>query len=796
LTEHSAVPLRQGSIRLASPGGRASDGHGQADELAGAGHEQGDAIVSETIRWFSDITKDDIATVGGKGASLGEMTRAAIPVPPGFVVTAQTYLQFLQANNLGPRIARLLSGIDHNDSTLLQQRAEEIKKLIVAAPISPDVSTEVRHAYFRLGAGLVAVRSSATAEDLPEASFAGQQSTYLNIQGDGNVLEAVRSCWASLFEARAIFYRLEQNYKHEDVAIAVVVQRMVQSERSGVMFTVEPVSNDTQRLTIEAAYGLGEAVVSGSVTPDFYLVSKNAFSIADKRVAKQEWMLVRNTARGAHMEEANRRVSIPPDDQQSQKLTDRQILDLARIGLNIEQYYGVPQDIEWAYENNSFFIVQSRPITTLKGERKAGLKITAKALLKGSGASPGFGSGQVTVVKHISELNKVKRGDVLVTEMTTPDFVPAMKRAAAIVTDQGGRTCHAAIVSRELGIPCIVGTETATATLGEGLWVTVDGSEGVVYEGKFEVEADSKAAVASAFETATRVYVNLADPERAAQVSQRNVDGVGLLRAEFIIANSIKEHPRYMMDHGHGQEWANQLAKGIEAFASAFAPRPIVYRTTDFKTNEYRNLKGGERYEDHEENPMIGYRGASRYLREPDLFALEASAIRKVWERFPNLYVMIPFIRSPKELAAVKKMLEDNGLSREKGLKLWMMCEVPTNVILLEQFLDVGIDGVSIGSNDLTQLTLGVDRDNAKFTHSFDERDPAVMWCLERVVKTCAKRGVTTSICGQAPSDFPELTAQLVEWGVTSVSVSPDMIDKTRENVAAVEARLGRLPAQ
>ena len=753
--------------------------------------------MSQTIRWFTDVSLEDVASVGGKGASLGEMTHAGIPVPPGFVVTTDVFTQFLEGNHLAGRVRQLLAGLDANNSALLNERSHQIKRLLLGTAILPEIATEVRHAYHKLGAGLVAVRSSATAEDSPEASFAGQQSTYLNVTGDEEVLRAIRECWASLYEPRAIFYRIEQGFAHEDVVIAVVVQRMVQADRSGVMFTVEPVSNDTNRLTIEAAYGLGEAVVSGAVTPDLFQVDKGKLAIVERKIARQEWKLVHNAKPSAKDAEANIRATIPPEEQRLPKLTDKQVTDLARLGLYLEQHYRAPQDIEWAYEASSFYILQSRPITTLQNTRKTAQTINARVLLKGSGASPGIRAGQVAVVKDARELDVVKRGDILVAEMTTPDFVPAMKRAAAIVTDKGGRTCHAAIVSRELGIPCVVGTETATSELALGALVTVDGGEGVVYEGRVELaEAEEAPVTGRAIRTATRVYVNLADPERADEVSKRHVDGVGLLRAEFIIANSIREHPRYMLDHGHGQEWSDQLSKGIETFARAFHPRPVVYRTTDFKSNEYRNLKGGERYETHEENPMIGYRGAARYLREPDLFRLETQAIRKVWERYRNLCVMIPFLRSPKELASVKALLEENGLSRSQGLKLWMMCEVPTNVILLDKYLDVGIDGVSIGSNDLTQLTLGIDRDNERFTDAFDERDAAVRWCLERVVKTCAARGVTTSICGQAPSDYPELTAQLVEWGITSVSISPDMIDRARENIAKVEERLGKLPPQ
>ncbi len=409
-------------------------------------------------------------------------------------------------------------------------------------------------------------------------------------------------------------------------------------------------------------------------------------------------------------------------------------------------------------------------------------------LVKGAPASPGVGYGKAVIVTDLREIDSVKEGEVLITEMTTPDFIPAMKKASALVTDKGGRTCHAAIVSRELGIPCIVGTGNATKMIKTGDMITVDATHGKVYAGKVEVEAGPKKAEASYEKTRTKLYVNLADPERAEDVAKMNVDGVGLLRAEFIVAHSVGEHPRYLLERGRGQEFTDKLAEGIRAFTKAFHPRQVVYRTTDFKTNEYRNLLGGEQYEEQEENPMIGYRGCFRHLADKEVFKLETDAIKKVQDEFDNLRVMIPFVRTPKELKEVKEVLEANGIPQEK---LWIMVEVPSTVIILDQFLDVGVAGVSIGSNDLTQLTLGVDRDNAKYAEMFDERNDAVMWCLQKIITTCRDRGVTVSICGQAPSFYPDLTEKLVEWGITSVSVSPDMIVQTRNIIGDAEKRLG-----
>ena len=750
------------------------------------------------VVWFEEVGKQDLALVGGKGANLGEMTQAKVPVPSGFIVTADSYFYFLEKSNLRDQIAGLLKDIDPNDSARLQEVAEKIKEAIIQAEMPSEVAAEIRRAY-RSVSGLVAVRSSATAEDLPEASFAGQQSTFLNVQGEDEVLAAVQACWASLFESRAIFYRAQQNLEHLRVGIAVPVQKMVQSEVSGVLFTLEPVTSDQSKIVIEAVFGLGEAIVSGDVTPDLYVVDKARLTILEKKTAKQEWQIVRNAEGGKEYQEANIKVPIVEADQGKEKLTDEEIVALAKIGKRLEDLYQFPQDVEWAREKGQLFIVQTRPVTTMKEAEEAEEipEVKAKVLLTGSAARPGMAVGPVKIILDGSEINKVLEGDVLVAEMTTPDFVPAMLRAAAIVTDRGGRTCHAAIVSRELGLPCVVGTGTATTVLKLGSIVTVDGSHGKVYEGRVIMERPVApvAAPSVRIKTATRVYVNLAEPELAEVVAARHVDGVGLLRAEFMIAQ-IGEHPKYMIKENKAQEFIDKLAEGLSKFGAAFNPRPVVYRTTDFKTNEYANLKGGKEYEAYEENPMLGYRGVSRYVEDIDVFKLEIEAIKEAREKYRNLWVMIPFVRTVQEMADAKRLLAQEGLVQSGDFKLWMMVEVPSNIFLIDKFLDVGIDGISIGSNDLTQLILGIDRDNPRLAEKFDERNEAVMIALEKAVKTAVSRGVTASICGQAPSVYPELTEKLVEWGITSVSVSPDMIDRTREIVAEVELRLGKLPPQ
>jgi pyruvate,water dikinase len=740
------------------------------------------------VVWFNEVTKKDIPVVGGKGANLGEMTNAGIPVPPGFIVTAAAYYDFIEKAGLHDKIKSLLDPIDIRDSKQLQETAAKVQELITNANMPTETGKAIQEAYVKMGKGLVAVRSSATAEDLPEASFAGQQATFLNVEGEKDVVVAVQGCWASLFGARTIFYRQEQGFEHFKVGIAVPVQRMVQSVSSGVMFTIDPTTSNKDKITIEAVLGLGEMIVSGDVTPDHYVVDKKSLKIIEKQIKKQEWKLVKKA--GAHGKTDNIKIDLTPEEQAKQKIGDEDIVFLAKIGQTLEKHYDFPQDVEWAKEDGEIYIVQTRPVTTIAKGKEAEHDIDATILLSGAPASPGVASGPVKIVPDPSQIDKVMEGDVLVAEMTTPDFVPAMKRAAAIVTDRGGRTAHAAIVSRELGIPCVVGCEKATTTLKDGQVITVDGSSGKVYAGKIEVQTDVKIRARGEIKTQTKLLANLAQPEIVDRVAMRDVDGIGLLRAEFMVAE-IGEHPSAMIEEKRGQEFVDKLAAGLAKFAKAFHPRQVVYRTNDFKSNEYKALKGGEKFEQDEENPMIGYRGASRYITDIETFKLELDAIKKVREKYDNLWVMIPFVRTVKEMADTVKIMEEEGLKRSPTFKLWMMCEVPSNVILLDEFIDVGIDGISIGSNDLTQLTLGIDRDSARLAATFDERNEAVMLSIEKVVKTCKARGVTCSICGQAPSVYPEITEKLVEWGITSISVSPDMIDTTRDIIAKVEKKLG-----
>lgn len=742
-------------------------------------------MSQKLLVWFSEVGKEDIGLVGGKGANLGEMWNSGFPVPNGFIVTSNAYFLFLKENNLETKIKHLMGTVDHDDPNSLSQVSKIIKKIIEDAPLSPDLTQEIFRSYRKLGGILsdayVAVRSSATAEDLPTASFAGQQETFLNVKGEANLIRKVKACWASLFESRAIFYRHENKFEHFKVGIAVPVQKMINSEKSGVMFTIDPVVNNKSKIIIEAIYGLGEMIVQGQATPDHYEVEKSDLIIKEKKIAKQLAMLKK-------VKNLNKELRVSSSSSKKQKITDGQILELARLGKKLEHHYFFPQDVEWAIEGKKVYIVQTRPITTMnKTQEKDEVLHLGSPIVKGDGASPGISAGPVRIVKSPKEINKVKSGDVLVAPQTSPDFVPAMKKSVAIVTDSGGRTSHAAIVSRELGLPAVVGTLTATKDLKNGMIVTVDGTKGEIYEGG-KVDNVKKITEETTFKTATRVYVNLAEPELAADIAKKNVDGVGLLRAEFMMAQ-IGTHPKRMIRDGRKHEFVNKLSQGLADFCRAFHPRPVVYRASDFKTNEYRNLTGGKEFEPEEPNPMLGFRGAYRYVHDPEVFELEIEAIKQVRNklRLKNLWVMVPFVRTVNELAEVKKILASHGLSRSHSFKLWMMVEIPSNVILLDKFIEVGIDGVSVGTNDLTMLILGTDRDNSEVAPEFDERNEAVTWALDRIIKTAHKHKITASVCGQSVSTYPEILDFVVKRGITSVSVSPDSINSVRLEIRKIE---------
>jgi pyruvate,water dikinase len=743
------------------------------------------------IAWFKDLTKDDIPLAGGKGANLGEMTQAGLPVPEGFMVTAQAYEAFIKENNLSKKIESILR-VDVDDSSKLQEASKKIRKLIESSPIPEKIQKDILRSYKKLDGGnaFVAVRSSATAEDLPDASFAGQQETFLNTRGGKQVLENVRKCWSSLFTPRAIFYRVKNNFDHSQVLIAAVVQRMVHADKAGVMFTVHPATGDKDKLVIEGAWGLGEGVVSGSVTPDHYVMDKKTEKLLEKEVTKKEIMFIKN--------KENRTVQTPtPKDMKTkQVLSEDELKKILRLGKLLESHYGKPQDVEWAIENGvDPYLVQTRPITVLYEEGKEIVEKPdekRKVIVKGLGASPGMASGKVKILHNIEELDKVKEGDVLVTTMTNPDMVPAMKRAVAIVTEEGGMTCHAAIVSRELGIPSIVGTGNATEVLKEGDAITVDGSRGIVYEGTLttgETKAEVEVVGSAQIVTATEVKVNLSVPdERVAAKMAAIADGVGLLRVEHIILG-MGRHPISFIKGGDEEEFIEKLHNDLKIVVHAFYPKVVYIRTLDAPTDEFRSMKGGED-EPYEHNPMLGWRGIRRGLDQPEILRAEFRAIKRlVEENYTNIGVMVPLVHHPDQVSDAKKIAEEVGLIPHKDVKFGIMVETPASALTIEDFIRKGLDFISFGTNDLTQYTLALDRNNERVAKHFTEKHPAILRLLESVIKKCNELGVDSSICGQAGSD-PEVVKKLVAYGITSVSANPDAVLTVRETVAREEKRL------
>ena len=769
------------------------------------------------LLWFDQLEREDVAIAGGKSSSLGEMTsKVEVPVPYGFATTANAYRYFFKATGLDKEIKALIAELtDVEDGAQLRSVCKRIREAILAKDMPADLQAEIAEAYAELGRRVnqadpfVAVRSSATAEDLPDASFAGQQDTYLNVKGAETIVAKVKECYASCFTDRAVYYREKQGFDHLDVALSAAVQMMVFSKAAGVMFTVNVATGDDKNILIEGAWGLGEYVVQGTVTPDNYTVEKATGKIIEKNVNMQDIKLVRKET--GDCEE----VRVPAEEEKMQKLTDAQIEELAGYAKKIEEHYGCYMDMEWGVDerDNKIWILQARPETVWSrrnkengGAPKEEKKVTTdrKVIVKGLPASPGNVSGRVHVILDPSHIDEFKEGEILVTEMTAPDWVPAMKKAKAIVTDSGGMTCHASIVSRELGIPCIVGTksrgEAATTTIPDGIDVTIDATHGVVYEGIIEEPKAAQPAVqqvVAAAEyfppTGTKIYMNLGDPELAEKYSSLPCDGIGLMREEFIWTTYIHEHPLYLIKTGHPEKVVDQLAEGIRQVCQAMAPRPVTLRFSDFKSSEYRDLKGGHEFEPYEPSALLGWRGASRYYdpKYIEAFKLECMAVRKVREEFglKNLNVMIPFCRNVEECEKVVKIMADCGLSRGKDFKVWLMAEIPSNIILADQF-NKFVDGYSIGSNDLTMLVLGCDRDNDTVSHIYDERNLAVRRAIRHLIEVAHKEGKTVSICGQAPSVYPEFCEFLIKSGIDSMSVNPDTVKFTKKLAAQIEQRI------
>ncbi|HEU65146.1 MAG TPA: phosphoenolpyruvate synthase [Chloroflexi bacterium] len=795
------------------------------------------------VKWFEEIGAQDVALVGGKNASLGEMIRnlgnKGVNVPSGFAITTEAYKYVLEKAGISQKIKDTLAGLDTHDMKNLAKRGAKIRNLIANSPCPEELKEEIRAAYRemerRYGSSVdVAVRSSATSEDLPSASFAGQQTSYLNVRGEDDLLEKVMDCFASLFTNRAISYRVDKGFNQLSVYISVGVQKMVRSDLacSGVMFSIDTESGFRDVVYITSAYGLGENVVQGIVDPDQFYVFKPALKkgfrpiVETKLGAKEEKLVYKSNGVGTEQKEVKFK------ERRKFTLSDDEVLTLARWACIIEEHYGLPMDIEWAKDGvrGELFIVQARPETVYANQDLASLRTyvleeEGRLLLKGEAVGTRIGQGEVNIIENSNEIHKFKKGQVLVTEMTDPDWEPIMKNAGAIVTNKGGRTCHAAIVSRELGVPCVISTGNGTEVLKDTKEVTVDCSqgEGRIYEGKLKYRID-EIEVSNIPRPDTKIMMNFGIPDGAFVQSRIPNDGVGLAREEFIINSYIGIHPMALIEYDKLKEAAHDdtklaeiikeidersvphqdkkeffvhcLAKGIAKIAAGFHPNEVIVRFSDFKTNEYANLIGGYRYEPKESNPMIGWRGASRYYDErfKPAFGLECQAIKKVRDEMglTNVKVMVPFCRTPAEGREVIKAMEEFGLKQGKnGLEVYVMCEIPSNVILAEEFADV-FDGFSIGSNDLTQLTLGLDRDSGLVAHIFDERNEAVKRLVKQVIDTAHRHKPRrkVGICGQAPSDFPEFADFLVECGIDSMSLNPDVVLSTRLNIAEAEKRI------
>lgn len=772
------------------------------------------------VLWFDELHCKDVDLVGGKSSSLGEMTSSMdVPVPYGFATTATAYRRFMKETGINDQVNALLAGIkDYEDSDELHATCSKIRQIIVDAKMPDYLAKEIEDAYEELSQKVgekdpfVAIRSSATAEDLPDASFAGQQESYLNIKGAKDVVKKVQECYASLFTDRATYYRQKQGYPHEKVALSAAVQMMVFSKAAGIMFSVDVTNGDDSKIVIDGIYGLGEYIVLGKVTPDHFIVDKKTLKIVDRDITTKPVRLIRKPGSGVEQED------VPADIKDKPVLTDAQVEELAGYVKKVEDHYGCYMDMEYALDErtNKLWIVQARPETVWSRRNKEKKNAEeapkmsvadAEVVVKGLPASPGLAAGKAHVIENPDDIDNFKEGEVLVTLMTSPDWVPAMKKAKAIVTNNGGMTCHAAIVSREMQIPCIVGTKSrGTAVMDvvkTGDVITVDSKNGIVYKGdivdslqpKETKTASAGATVAAEYfaPTATQVMMNLGDPELIDKYADLPADGIGLMREEFLWTSYIHEHPLYLIEKGEPEKVINMLAEGIAKVARTIAPRPMVLRLSDFKSSEYRNLKGGEKYEPVEPADLLGWRGASRYYdpKYVEAFKLELGAVKKVRNEFglKNLNVMIPFVRTVDEAKKVTDIMAAEGLQRSADFKIFMMAEIPTNIILADQFNQY-VDGYSIGSNDLSMLILGCDRNNDTVSRLFDERNLAVKRAIRHLIKVAHKDGKTVSICGQAPSEYPEFTEFLIQSGIDYVSVNPDMVKQTKRNVAHFEQRI------
>ena len=745
------------------------------------------------ILWLEEIRKEDIPSVGGKGASLGEMASIGLPVPKAFVVTAQAFRRFLVETGIEKKIFASYEKLDVENNEALEKAASGAKSMVLKAKMPVILKDEIRKAYKKMSAEdlIVAVRSSATAEDLPDASFAGQQETYLNIKGESALLTAVQMCWASLYGARAIYYRAKQGFDDHSVNIAVVVQQLVHSEKAGVMFTSHPITGEPLTI-IEGSWGLGEAVVSGTVSPDKYIFDQRSQKVMDVLVSNKKVEIIADGDHGTKV------VEVTGARQDTRVLSDAEIDKLAMYGKIAEDHYGIPQDVEWSIVGGTIYILQSRPITTIGNRKEAkGMsaeKQSATIILKGQGAAPGIASGRVVIIRDVKDTGSVKEGDILVTRMTNPDMVPAMRKVAAIVTDEGGMTCHAAIVSRELGTPAVVGTKTATHILKTGQMVTVDGEMGLIYEGEIPHAAPVAAATPqqggagpAAIITATSVKVNVSIPEAAVRAAATGADGVGLLRIEHLILG-LNKTPGWFIANNKEEDFVRELHDGIKIVLDAFPGKPVWVRTLDAPTDEFRNMMGGEN-EPHEHNPMLGWRGIRRDLQSQDQFRLQVESFKRLWkEGYENLGIMFPMVSHPDQFVAAKALMKTFGVDVE-NVTLGIMIEIPSSAIMIEEFIRCGIKFASFGTNDLVQYTLAIDRNNENVADMYQPQHPAVLHLIHNAIQVCREYNVECSICGQAGSD-PKMAMWLVEHGISSISANIDAIAKIRQAVARTEKRI------
>lgn len=742
------------------------------------------------ILWLAEIRKEDIPSVGGKGASLGEMTSVGLPVPNAFVVTAQAFRRYIEDAKIDTEIFSRLSGLDVENSDLLEKTAKDVIGIIMKTPVPDEIREDIIRSYAKMGDDVVvAVRSSATAEDLPDASFAGQQDTYLNIKGVDALVEAVQKCWASLYGARAIYYRAKQGFDDSIVDIAVVVQILVRSEKAGVLFSSHPVTGEPTTI-IEGSWGLGEAVVSGTVSPDNYVIDQRSGRILDRYIATKKVEILPDGDHGT------KEVTVSPERQNASVLSDDQIVALAKYGRVSELHYGVPQDVEWSIVGDNIYILQSRPITTIAGNTGVSKDIessSGKILLEGQGASPGVATGHVVIVSGVKDLGRINDGDIMVAKMTNPDMVPGMRKVSAIITDEGGMTCHAAIVSRELGTPAVVGTKKATHVLKEGDLVTVDGEKGLVYEGAVVSAQEAAPAVAaSAFAaapiiTATSIKVNVSLAEAAARAAATGADGVGLLRIEHMILG-LGKTPGWYIRNNREEEFITELYDGIKVVLDAFPGKPVWVRTLDAPTDEFRNMQGGED-EPEEHNPMLGWRGIRRDLQQTEQFRLQVEVFKRLWSQgYSNMGLMFPLVGHPDEFIRAKQMLADWGVDVE-NTTLGIMIEIPSSALMVDEFIAAGINFASFGTNDLIQYTLAIDRNNQNVADMYFPKHPAVLKLIKYAIERCREGGVECSICGQAGSD-PEMVEWLIKTGITSVSANIDAVPKIRVTAARTEQRM------